>query len=1077
MLTGTIKTISRFTPQDPVAKNLSEHLLLCLQADESIIRSGSLPPHLGQQLFWRHLFPAPRSTYEEPVPTVVLHSDTRALLSKIVFLLTKHDRNKLAQLLKDMASLVPVFTSEEEEPYIYELPQGFDRFRAIRSPCGYVGLRNLSNTCYLNSLLTQLFMNVPFRHFLLSSKVHDADNPLNLMFQTKKLFAFMQESYRRFVDPADMISCIKTYDDTLIDIHSQMDVDEFYNLLFDRWESLLVSPVEKRKFRSFFGGHLVQQVKSQECEHISERLEPFSAIQCDIKGKTSLAESLQAYVDGEILDGDNKYKCSTCDRHVDAVKRACLKDIPDNVIFHLKRFDFNLRTLQRSKINDYFSFPGKINLAPYTVEHIRGEVVEDDMFELVGVLVHAGTAESGHYYSYIRERPSQEGLATWVEFNDDNVSTWDPCLMEASTFGGTNRPQPPDPSGLLYDKPYSAYMLFYQRSSTLAEQEQEVARQGVPTPVYVPMDSNQKGCILEENDQILKRHCMFDPSHPNLVREVFCHAKKIYSEANEDSEIDDEDDEDDEIDGPEEPVSSGVLMGLAMEVLLGHFDQVISRAKDIPYHDDFATVIRNSITFDSQCTFAFYDYFYTRPMALRSLVQRNAELKVRETAGEMFVLALDRLSIFVPFLYDSAMDDVPFVVQQRIRQNFWLQRGRDPTDQPTILQGTMRVLKHMWKGFPTHIRAWDEFFKMILEIAKLGHRETAHLLADNFLVKLCRIIMADPTFEQPPLYMRLVQNITRRFPNRPPSYYNIIRAADYLFHQLTPTLGPGTIVDSPLERLDSNTAPFMWTSDEAAMLHLQATRRRDVSFFVEKLVGHDQSLQATERILVRLMHASEMLDLNVANSLMNGIRRDDTLSGVEPYLKMANRYLEHTEYIDRALQLVSHVAKQSNRLQSIDFRGLINFFKLVLGLQRPDQDAADQIRDHCVEVMPSWVPCLLVHYNGMVRVTTAEMVENLLFGPRAEVRFDDVDIPEDDRRRTNEVARRLGFACLEYVRDHFVQHNTTIGRDQAQMINRIISRCGHVFELVDETTSAESTVEFGLLRAGKQSCPADALQT
>lgn len=127
--------------------------------------------------------------------------------------------------------------------------------------------------------------------------------------------------------------------------------------------------------------------------------------------------------------------------------------------------------------------------------------------------------------------------------------------------------------------------------------------------------------------------------------------------------------------------------------------------------------------------------------------------------------------------------------------------------------------------------------------------------------------------------------------------------------------------------------------------------------------------------------------------------------------------------------------------------------------------------------MPSWVPCLLVHYNGMVRVATAEMVENQLFGPRGEVRFDDIDIPEDDRRRNIEVARRLGFACLEYLRDTFLQHNANIGRDQAQMINRIISRCGHVFELMDETASVESGIEFGLLRAGKQSCPADAMHT
>lgn len=201
--------------------------------------------------------------------------------------------------------------SRVDDPYKYELPYSFDRSKAVRAPCGYVGLRNLSNTCYLNSLFTQLFMNTQFRSFILSIDIEDQGDSQELLFRTQKLFAYMQESYQRYVDPYAVISSIKTYDDTPIDVHSQMDVDEFYNLLFDRWEGQLLESNEKKKLRSFFGGQLVQQVKSKECEHISERLEPFSAIQCDIKGKSTLQESLQAYVDGEIMEGGTSFSVSS----------------------------------------------------------------------------------------------------------------------------------------------------------------------------------------------------------------------------------------------------------------------------------------------------------------------------------------------------------------------------------------------------------------------------------------------------------------------------------------------------------------------------------------------------------------------------------------------------------------------------------------------------------------------------------------------------------------------------------------------------------------------------------------------
>lgn len=138
---------------------------------------------------------------------------------------------------------------------------------------------------------------------MLNADIRDERFSQRLLFHTRTLFGFLQDSIRRYVDPQECVASIKTYDDTPIDIHNQMDVDEFYNLLFDRWEGQLLSSDAKRTFRSFYGGQLVQQVRSQECEHVSERLEPFSAIQCDIKGKSSLQESLQAYVDGEIMQG------------------------------------------------------------------------------------------------------------------------------------------------------------------------------------------------------------------------------------------------------------------------------------------------------------------------------------------------------------------------------------------------------------------------------------------------------------------------------------------------------------------------------------------------------------------------------------------------------------------------------------------------------------------------------------------------------------------------------------------------------------------------------------------------------
>jgi ubiquitin carboxyl-terminal hydrolase 34 len=146
-------------------------------------------------------------------------------------------------------------------------------------------------------------MNIGFREFILELHVADPESSQKLLEETKKVFGYMQETWLKSVDPQGVVDSIRTYDNEPIDVTIQMDVDEFYNLLFDRWEAQILDADDKKRFRSFYGGQLVQQIKSKECPHISEKLEPFSAIQCEIKGKAGLEDSLRAYVEGEIMQG------------------------------------------------------------------------------------------------------------------------------------------------------------------------------------------------------------------------------------------------------------------------------------------------------------------------------------------------------------------------------------------------------------------------------------------------------------------------------------------------------------------------------------------------------------------------------------------------------------------------------------------------------------------------------------------------------------------------------------------------------------------------------------------------------
>ena len=60
----------------------------------------------------------------------------------------------------------------------------------------------------------------------------------------------------------------------------------------------------------YFRGKIENQLIGKDCKHISAREENFFTLSLEIKNKSSIEQSLDMYVAGELLEGDNKYMCS-----------------------------------------------------------------------------------------------------------------------------------------------------------------------------------------------------------------------------------------------------------------------------------------------------------------------------------------------------------------------------------------------------------------------------------------------------------------------------------------------------------------------------------------------------------------------------------------------------------------------------------------------------------------------------------------------------------------------------------------------------------------------------------------------
>jgi ubiquitin carboxyl-terminal hydrolase 25/28 len=126
-----------------------------------------------------------------------------------------------------------------------------DRVRAEGVP---VGLKNVGNTCYFNSLLQAYFMIPKFVQEVLAFKevalegTEDVQQgrvlsaSLQLVKQLQRLFGYMTRSHRRYIDPSNVLSALVDDLGNQLMIGDQKDVGEFNIILVARIEDGMKPP-------------------------------------------------------------------------------------------------------------------------------------------------------------------------------------------------------------------------------------------------------------------------------------------------------------------------------------------------------------------------------------------------------------------------------------------------------------------------------------------------------------------------------------------------------------------------------------------------------------------------------------------------------------------------------------------------------------------------------------------------------------------------------------------------------------------------------------------------------------------
>ncbi|XP_030600512.1 ubiquitin carboxyl-terminal hydrolase 2a isoform X2 [Archocentrus centrarchus] len=339
-----------------------------------------------------------------------------------------------------------------------------------KSAQGLVGLKNLGNTCFMNSILQCLSNTQSLRDYCLhNSHRRDLNNNSRtntaLMEEFAKLIQTMwTSSSSEAVSPSEFKTQIQRYAPRFVG-YNQQDAQEFLRFLLDglhnevnrvtvrprgtvedfdhlpdeekgkkMWSKYLER--EDSKIVDLFVGQLKSSLTCSHCGFCSTVFDPFWDLSLPIAkgyGEVSLMDCMRLFTKEDVLDGDEKPTCYRCKARRRCTKKFTIQKFPKILVLHLKRFSEARRT---SKLSTFVNFPMKdLDLREFASENSINAV-----YNLYAVSNHSGTTMGGHYTAYCRNPSSGE----WYTFNDSRVTPMSSSQVRSS----------------------DAYVLFYELASS-----------------------------------------------------------------------------------------------------------------------------------------------------------------------------------------------------------------------------------------------------------------------------------------------------------------------------------------------------------------------------------------------------------------------------------------------------------------------------------------------------------------------------------------------------------------------------------------------------------------------------------
>ncbi|XP_068244406.1 ubiquitin carboxyl-terminal hydrolase 8-like [Palaemon carinicauda] len=305
------------------------------------------------------------------------------------------------------------------------------------------GLKNLGNTCYMNSIIQCLNNSTPLVKYFVEG-IYSEDINSNSKYQGDvceemgAVFRALWCGQYRSIAMWDLKNTVGRFHKPFQG-YDQQDSHEFLIKLMD-WLHEDLNKVTGKKLPmkeqdyddipdyvaaekmqeelrrrddsivcSLFHGLHRSVIECDTCSHRSLTFEPFSIISLSFpsSGRCTLRELLQHYYKESRIE----YKCSKCKRLRSCVRKLDIWKLPPVLILHLNRFEHDV--LMKKKQN-FVDFPlENLDLGKHTA--MKNNRYTN--FDLYGVSNHYGTMDGGHYTAFCKSSVNK----LWYKFDDHEV--------------------------------------------------------------------------------------------------------------------------------------------------------------------------------------------------------------------------------------------------------------------------------------------------------------------------------------------------------------------------------------------------------------------------------------------------------------------------------------------------------------------------------------------------------------------------------------------------------------------------------------------------------------------------------